>query len=111
MAAKRTAFGTFGGTLKNHSATDLADIAARAALQSASLKPEHVNHVIFGKLLSWSVCNSLGNVIQSSRDAAYLSRHVALRIGLPVHTPAVTINRLCGSGFEAIVNAAQVNFN
>uniref|UniRef100_A0A914BUD8 Mitochondrial 3-ketoacyl-coa thiolase n=1 Tax=Acrobeloides nanus TaxID=290746 RepID=A0A914BUD8_9BILA len=95
VAAKRTAFGTFGGTLKNHSATDLAEISARAALQSASLNPENVNHVIFG------------NVIQSSKDAAYLSRHVALRIGLPVHTPAVTINRLCGSGFEAIINGAQ----
>ncbi|KAI1724753.1 acetyl-CoA acetyltransferase [Ditylenchus destructor] len=95
VAAKRTAFGTFGGKLKNHTATDLAEVASRAALKSASIAPEHVDHVIFG------------NVMQSSKDAAYLSRHVGLRIGLPHHVPAVTVNRLCGSGFEAIVQGAQ----
>lgn len=50
----------------------------------------------------------LGNVIQSSKCAAYLSRHVGLRVGVPVENPAVTINRLCGSGFEAVVQGAQV---
>jgi acetyl-CoA acyltransferase 2 len=94
VGAKRTAFGTFGGKLKGKSATDLAEIAARAALKSASIGPEHVDHVIFG------------NVIQSSKDAAYLARHVGLRIGLPQETPAVTINRLCGSGFQAVIDAA-----
>lgn len=50
-----------------------------------------------------------GNVIQSSKDAAYLARHVGIRIGLPTDVPAVTVNRLCGSGFEAIIHGAQVN--
>jgi acetyl-CoA acyltransferase 2 len=95
VSAKRTAFGTFGGKLKNHTATDLAEIASKAALKSASINPEHVDHVIFG------------NVIQSSKDAAYLARHVGLRIGLPQSVPAVTVNRLCGSGFEAIAQAGQ----
>lgn len=95
VSAKRTAFGTYGGKLKNFSATDLAEIASRAALKSASINPENVDHVIFG------------NVIQSSKDAAYLARHVGLRIGLPENVPAVTVNRLCGSGFEAIIQGAQ----
>jgi len=96
VGAKRTAFGAFGGSLKNHTATDLAEIAARAALKDASVNPEEVGHVIFG------------NVIQSSQCAAYLTRHAALRAGIPVHVPALTINRLCGSGFQAVVNAAQI---
>jgi acetyl-CoA acyltransferase 2 len=95
VSAKRTAFGTFGGKLKDHTATDLATIAARAALQSASIAPENVDHVVFG------------NVIQSSKCAAYLARHVGLRIGLPVEVPAVTVNRLCGSGFQSIVDGAH----
>ena len=95
VSAKRCAFGAFGGSLKNHSATDLAEIAAKAALKASSIAPEHIDHVIFG------------NVIQSSRDAAYLARHVGIRVGLPIQVPAVTINRLCGSGFEAIVQGAQ----
>uniref|UniRef100_A0AC35U7K7 3-ketoacyl-CoA thiolase, mitochondrial n=1 Tax=Rhabditophanes sp. KR3021 TaxID=114890 RepID=A0AC35U7K7_9BILA len=94
-AAKRTAFGTFGGTLKNHSATDLATIAAQAALKDASLEPEHVDHIVFG------------NVIQSSKDSIYLSRHVGLKIGLQESTPAVVVNRLCGSGFQSIVDASH----
>jgi len=95
VAAKRTAFGTYGGALKNMSATDLSEVSSRAALKSASISPEYIDHVI------------IGNVIQSSKDAAYLARHVALRIGLPVPTPAVTVNRLCGSGFEAIIQACH----
>ncbi|VDN57891.1 unnamed protein product [Dracunculus medinensis] len=93
IGAKRTAFGKFGGILKDKTATDLAEIAARAALQEAAIKPENVDHVVFG------------NTIQSSRDASYLARHVALRIGLPHSIPAVTINRLCGSGFQSIIDA------
>lgn len=95
VAAKRTAFGTFGGKLKNHSATDLAEIASRAVISEAKVKPEAIDHIIFG------------NVIQSARDAIYLSRHVGLRIGIPENVPALLVNRLCGSGFQAIVNAAQ----
>ncbi|MFH4984862.1 hypothetical protein AB6A40_011571, partial [Gnathostoma spinigerum] len=95
VGAKRTAFGTFGGSLKNKTATDLAEIAGRAALEHAKVKPELIDHVIFG------------NVIQSSKDSIYLSRHAGLRIGVPIHVPALTVNRLCGSGFQAIVNAAE----
>ena len=94
VSAKRTAFGTFGGKLKNHSATQLATIAARAALQSASITPEKVDHIIYG------------NVIQSSKCAAYLTRHAGLAIGLPTQTPALTVNRLCGSGFQSIIDGA-----
>lgn len=95
VAAKRTAFGTYGGKLKNMSCTDLTEIAAKAALESANVKPEAVTSVV------------VGNVIQSSSDAPYIARHVGLRIGVPVHVPALTVNRLCGSGFQAIINAAQ----
>lgn len=96
VGAKRTAFGTLGGSLKNHTATELAEIATKAALKDASINPENIEHVVFG------------NVIQSSRDAAYLARHAGLKAGIAVKTPAVTVNRLCGSGFQAIVNAAQI---
>lgn len=95
VGAKRTAFGTYGGKLKNFSPTDLAEIAARGAIKNASINSEHVDHVI------------IGNVLQASKDAPYLARHVGLRIGLPISTPAVTINRLCGSGFEAIIQGCQ----
>jgi hypothetical protein len=53
----------------------------------------------------------LGNVIQSSKDAAYLARHVGIRVGIPINVPAVTINRLCGSGFESIVQGGQVEIH
>ncbi|KAI6180310.1 3-ketoacyl-CoA thiolase, mitochondrial [Aphelenchoides besseyi] len=95
VSAKRTAFGTFGGSLKSKTATDLAEHAARAAIGSAQIKPEKIDHVIFG------------NVIQSSKDAAYLARTVGLRVEVPIETPAVTTNRLCGSGFEAIIEGAR----
>ena len=77
VAAKRTPFGTFGGSLKAHSPVDLQVLASNAAMQSIGLKPEQVD----------SVC--IGNVLNaSSPDAPYLARHVALRCGLPVPTPA-----------------------
>ncbi len=95
LSAKRTAFGTFGGALKNHSATDLGVIAARAALAEAGVKPADVDHVIFG------------NVAQTSADAIYLARHIGLRCELPHSVPALTVNRLCGSGFEAIILGAH----
>ncbi|VDD93348.1 unnamed protein product [Enterobius vermicularis] len=94
VAAKRTAFGSYGGSLKNHSATDLAVIASQAAMKAGGVKPEQIEHVI------------VGNVIQSCNDAAYLARHVGLRIGIPENIPAYNLNRLCGSGFQAIANAA-----
>ena len=94
LAAKRTPFGTFGGTLKDLTATDLAVHASKAALAQAGAPPDDFGHVVFG------------NVAQTSADAAYLARHVGLRAGLPERVPALVVNRLCGSGFEALVQAA-----
>src|SRR5580704_11062590 len=96
LSARRTAFGAFGGTLKDVSATDLGVVAAKAALADAKVDAKDVDHVVFG------------NVMQTSADAIYLARHIGLKAGLPIETPAVTVNRLCGSGFEAIVQAAQL---
>jgi len=94
LAARRTPFGTYGGSLKEVSATDLAVHAARAALEQAKAPLDDYGHVV------------LGNVAQTSPDAIYLSRHVGLRAGLPERVPALTVNRLCGSGFEAVIQAA-----
>ncbi|KAL3935202.1 MAG: hypothetical protein SGBAC_009233 [Bacillariaceae sp.] len=95
VAAKRTPFGAFGGSLKHLSATDLGVHSTQAALQSANIDPAQVDSVFFG------------NVIQSSSDAAYLARHVGLRSGVDQTTPCLTINRLCGSGFETVILGAQ----
>lgn len=95
VGAKRTPFGAFGGSLKTWTATDLAVHAAKAALLQSKLSPTLIDSV------------TIGNVMQTSSDAAYLARHVALRIGLKTDTPAVTTNRLCGSGFEAIADGAR----
>ncbi len=95
LSAVRTGFGAFGGALKELSATELGAIAGRAAIERASIPAEKIDHVI------------MGNALQTSADAIYLARHVALRAGCRVETPAVTVNRLCGSGFEAIIQGAQ----
>jgi acetyl-CoA acyltransferase 2 len=95
LSGVRTGFGAFGGTLKDLSATDLGVAAAAAALARSGVAAETVDHVVFG------------NVLQTSADAPYLARHIGLRGGLAVATPAVTVNRLCGSGFEAVVQGAQ----
>src|SRR6476646_431083 len=95
LSGVRTGFGTFGGTLKDFSATQLAGFASRAALQRSGVEPSHIDHVVFG------------NVLQTSADAIYLARHIGLGAGVPIETPAVTVNRLCGSGFEAIAQAGQ----
>jgi len=94
LAGKRTPFGTYGGTLKDVSATDLGVHAARAALAQSGAPPAEVGHVVFG------------NVAHTSPDAIYQARHVALRAGVPQETPALAVNRLCGSGFEAVVQGA-----
>jgi acetyl-CoA acyltransferase 2 len=94
VSAKRTPFGTFGGKLKDQSAIDLGVVAAKAALQAGNVSPEIVDHVVFG------------NVAQTSADALYMARHVGLKAGVPVPVPALTVNRLCGSGFQAIVSGA-----
>jgi len=96
LSARRTAFGAFGGALRELSATDLGVEAARAALAASGVAPEEVGHVV------------MGNVLQTSADAIYLARHVGLRAGLPVAVPALGVNRLCGSGFEAVVQGAML---
>ena len=95
VGAKRTAFGAFSGALKELTATDLAVEASKAALSSSGVSPEKIDTVIFG------------NVGQTSKDAIYLARHVGLRSGVPVPVPALTLNRLCGSGFQAIISGAE----
>ena len=95
LSGVRTGFGGFGGTLKDFTATDLGAVAARAAIERAGVPSDVVDHVI------------VGNAMQTSADAIYLARHVGLRAGCPIETPAVTVNRLCGSGFEAIVQGAH----
>lgn len=95
LSGKRTGFGSFGGSLKGFSATDLGVISAKAAMEAADVAPDAIDHVVYG------------NALQTSADAIYLARHVGLRAGVPESAPAYTINRLCGSGFQAIVNGAQ----
>ncbi len=95
LSGKRTPFGTFGGSLKGFSATDLGVFSSVAAIEAAGVTPDQVDHTFFG------------NVVQSSSDAMYLARHVGLRAGVPEGSPALTVNRLCGSGFEAIVQGAK----
>lgn len=95
IGAKRTPFGSFGGSLKDISANELGAAAARAALAQAQIGPDKVDQVVFG------------NVLQTSRDAIYHARHVGLKANVPVPVPALTVNRLCGSGFQAIVSAAE----
>ena len=95
LSGVRTPFGTFGGTLKDFTAIDLAALAAKTALERSGLTPQEIDHVVFG------------NALQTSADAIYFARHVGLKAGLPIETPALTVNRLCGSGFEAITQGAQ----
>ncbi len=95
VGAKRTPFGTMQGALSGLSANDLAVHASKAALEQARIEKKDIGHVI------------IGNVMQTSADAIYCARHVGLKAGLPIETPALTVNRLCGSGFQAIVNGAE----
>jgi acetyl-CoA acetyltransferase family protein len=95
LSGKRTGFGTFGGSLKDFTATDLGVISSAAAIEAAGISAEQVDHTFFG------------NALQTSADAIYLARHVALRCGVPQEKGALTVNRLCGSGFEAIVQGAK----
>src|SRR5579872_5808831 len=95
LGGARTPFGTFMSSLKDVSAIDLGTVAAKAALERSGVAPADVDQVVFG------------NVMQTSKDAIYFARHVALKAGVPIETPALTVNRLCGSGLQAIVNGAQ----
>ncbi len=97
----RTAMAEYCGTpgfglLKDLSAIELGAIAAKAALDRARVKPGDVNHVVFG------------NALQTSNDAIYGARHVGLKAGVPIETPALTVNRLCGSGFESIIQGGRL---
>jgi acetyl-CoA acetyltransferase family protein len=95
LSAKRTAFGALSGALKGVSANDLAVYASKAALAASGVSADAVGHVI------------VGNVQQTSVDAIYCARHVGLKAGVPITVPALTVNRLCGSGFQAVVSAAE----
>lgn len=96
LSGARTPFGAYGGGLVNSSATDLATVATKGAIERAGVAPEQVDYVV------------MGNVCQTSKDAIYLGRHVALRNGMKVETPALVINQLCGSGVQAVVQAANL---
>ena len=95
LSAKRTPFGALSGSLKGVSAIDLATHASQAAISAAGVEAKDFGHVV------------LGNVQQTSPDALYGARHVGLKAGLPIEVPAITVNRLCGSGFQAVVTAAE----
>ncbi|HZH97542.1 MAG TPA: acetyl-CoA C-acyltransferase, partial [Fimbriimonadaceae bacterium] len=92
----RTAIGSFQGSLRDKSPTDLGTIVVSEALRRAELDPAEVGHVVFG------------NVIHTEPKDMYLSRVSALGAGIPKETPAMTLNRLCGSGIQAVVSAAQM---
>src|SRR5438477_4939056 len=88
VAGKRTAMGEYGGALRDFSVIELGAIAAKAAVAQSGFDAADFGHVIFG------------NAMQTSSDAVYGARHVALRAGLPIGVPALTVNRLCGSGIQ-----------
>jgi len=96
LGGARTPMADYTGKLKDFSAIELGAIAARAAMERTGVKPEDVDHVVFG------------NVLQTSSDAVYGARHVGLKAGLPIEVPALTVNRLCGSGIQAAVNGAHL---
>src|SRR5438445_8768192 len=96
LSGVRTGFGTFGGSLKDLSANELGAVAARHARERAGAPAGEIGHVV------------VGNALHTSADAIYCARHVGLKAGLSIDVPAVTVNRLCGSGFEAITQGAQL---
>src|SRR5277367_4576753 len=96
VSGARTPFGRYCGKIKDYTAQELGAVAAKGAMERAGVDPKEFDHVVFG------------NAQQTSGDALYGARHVGLRAGLPIETPALTVNRLCGSGMQAIVSAAQM---
>jgi len=96
VSGARTPFGRYCGKIKDYTAQELGAVAAKAAIERSGVNPNDFDHVVFG------------NAQQTSGDALYGARHVGLKAGLPIETPALTVNRLCGSGMQAIVNAAQM---
>ena len=96
LGGARTPMGEYGGALRDLSAIELGAIAARAAIERSNISPDQIDHTV------------VGNAMQTSGDAIYGARHVALKAGVPVDKPALTVNRLCGSGIQSIVSAAQM---
>src|SRR3989475_12400734 len=95
LSGVRTGFGSFGGSLKDLSAIDLGAVASRYAIQRSGVPATDFGHVVFG------------NALQTSADAIYLARHVGLKAGLPIETPAVTVERPCGARFRAVTQRAS----
>ena len=91
VSGARTPFGRYCGKLKDFTAQELGAVAAKGAIERSGIDPKEFDHAVFG------------NAQQTSGDALYGARHVGLRAGLPIETPALTVNRLCGSGMQAIV--------
>src|SRR5262245_57205594 len=96
VAGKRTPMGEYGGALRDYSALELGSIAAKAAIEQSGFEQRDFDHSIFGSAL------------RTRGDALYGARHVALKAGLPIEVPALTVNRLCGSGIQSIITAAQL---
>jgi acetyl-CoA acetyltransferase family protein len=96
LGGKRTPMGEYVGVLKDVSAIDLGAVAARGALQATGVTPEEIDHTV------------IGNALQTSGDAIYGARHVALKAGVPFERPALTVNRLCGSGIQSIISGAHM---
>ena len=95
LSARRTAIGTFGGALKDVPLCDLATTAVKAALITSQIDPQRIGHIV------------MGNVIPTAPQDAYLARVAAINAGIPKQTPAYNVNRLCGSGLQAIISAAH----
>src|SRR6266576_6519118 len=96
LGGKRTPMGEYVGALKDVSAIELGAIAARSALETTGVAPDEIDHTV------------IGNALQTSGDAIYGARHVALKAGIPFDRPALTVNRLCGSGIQSIISGAQL---
>ena len=96
VGGARTPMAEYVGMLKDHSAIELGALASKAAFERTGVRPDVIEHAVFG------------NALQTSADAIYGARHVALKAGVPVHVPALTVNRLCGSGIQAAVSGAQL---
>jgi acetyl-CoA acetyltransferase family protein len=96
LGGKRTAMGEYVGALKDISAIDLGAVAAKGALESTGVAADEIDHTV------------IGNALQTSGDAIYGARHVALKAGVPFERPALTVNRLCGSGIQSIISGAQM---
>ncbi|HKV95346.1 MAG TPA: acetyl-CoA C-acetyltransferase [Candidatus Angelobacter sp.] len=96
VSGARTPMGRYCGKLRDFSAIELAAVAGQEAIRRSGVDPKEFDHAVFG------------NAQQTSGDALYGARHVSLKSGLPIETPALTVNRLCGSGMQSLVNAAQM---